>query len=289
MGRNRPKHHNALIVCTPGLEEVVLDELADLGVKTMVRDGKGAVIATLSTRELYAANALLRSATRILVRAFSFRAETFAGLESEIQRLDWSPYVSDQPLNSVVSSHASALYHTKAIQERLQRWVPSGPPNDDAALRIVVRAVDDIFTVRIDTSGDELYRRGWRPESAKMGLRESVAAAVVRRSGWDQASPLLDPCCGSGTVAIEAALQAAGARRTTCSAAGLRSSSGRALTSERGTPSRTTWRPRRRRRARRRRRRRSSSRATATPARCARARTRGAPASRIGSSSARSP
>ena len=100
MGRNRPKHHNALIVCTPGLEEVVLDELAELGVKTATRDGKGAVIATLSTRELYAANALLRSATRILVRAFSFRAETFAGLESEIQRLDWSPYVSDQPLNS---------------------------------------------------------------------------------------------------------------------------------------------------------------------------------------------
>ena len=214
--RNRPKHHNALIVCTPGLEEVVLEELAELGVKTATRDGKGAVIATLSTRELYAANALLRSATRILVRAFSFKADTFAGLESEIQRLDWSPYVSDQPLNFVVSSHASALYHTKAIQERLQRWVPSGPPNfvpgdDDPALRVVVRAVDDIFTVRIDTSGDELYRRGWRPESAKMGLRESVAAAVVRRSGWDQASPLLDPCCGSGTVAIEAALQAAGA------------------------------------------------------------------------------
>ena len=212
MGRNRPKHHNALIVCTPGLEEVVLDELAELGVKTATRDGKGAVIATLSTRELYAANALLRSATRILVRAFSFKADTFAGLESEIQRLDWSPYVSDQPLRFHVSSHSSALYHTKAIQERLQRWVPSGPPSDDdAALRIVVRAVDDIFTVRVDTSGDELYRRGWRPESAKMGLRESVAAAVVRRSGWDQASPLLDPCCGSGTVAIEAALQAAGA------------------------------------------------------------------------------
>ena len=209
--RNRPKHHNALIVCTPGLEEVVLDELDELGVKTATRDGKGAVIATLSTRELYAANALLRSATRILVRAFSFRAETFAGLESEIQRLDWSPYVSDQPLRFHVSSHSSALYHTKAIQERLQRWVPSGPPNDDPALRVVVRAVDDIFTVRVDTSGDELYRRGWRPESAKMGLRESVAAAVVRRSGWDQASPLLDPCCGAGTVAIEAALQAAGA------------------------------------------------------------------------------
>jgi len=82
---------------------------------------------------------------------------------------------------------------------------------EHAAVRVVVRAVDDIFTVRIDSSGDELYRRGWRPESAKMGLRESVAAAVVRRSGWDQASPLLDPCCGAGTVAIEAALQAAGA------------------------------------------------------------------------------
>ena len=141
MGRRRdwPKHHHALIVCTPGLEEVVLDELAELGVKTATRDGKGAVIATLSTRELYAANALLRSATRILVRAFSFRADTFAGLESEIQRLDWSPYLSDQPLRFHVSSHSSALYHTKAIQERLQRWVPSGPPADDA-LRIVVRA-----------------------------------------------------------------------------------------------------------------------------------------------------
>lgn len=61
-----------------------------------------------------------------------------------------------------------------------------------------------------DASGDILARRGWRLESAKAPLRETLAAGLIRASGWDRTSPLLDPFCGSGTIAIEAALMAAG-------------------------------------------------------------------------------
>ena len=75
----------------------------------------------------------------------------------------------------------------------------------------MVRVVGDTFRFGIDSSGDPLHLRGWRLETAKMPMRESIAAGILRRSGWDGVAPLVDPCCGAGTLAIEAALQACGA------------------------------------------------------------------------------
>jgi putative N6-adenine-specific DNA methylase len=73
---------------------------------------------------------------------------------------------------------------------------------------VIVRLVNDECTLSIDTSGPLLHRRGYRLETAKAPLRETLAAGLLLASGWDAASPLLDPFCGSGTIAIEAALLA---------------------------------------------------------------------------------
>jgi putative N6-adenine-specific DNA methylase len=75
---------------------------------------------------------------------------------------------------------------------------------------VVVRAVNDRFTVSVDSSGAPLHERGWRQAIAKAPLRESVAAGLLVAAGWDRTTPLVDPMCGSGTIAIEAALIAAG-------------------------------------------------------------------------------
>jgi len=73
---------------------------------------------------------------------------------------------------------------------------------------VTVRLVRDHCTISIDTSGSLLHRRGYRLETAKAPLRETLAAGLLLASGWDPACPLLDPFCGSGTIPIEAALLA---------------------------------------------------------------------------------
>ena len=213
--RTAPRY-NAIVVCLPGLEEVVMEELQALGVKRVARDSKGTVSAQLSPRQLYAANMFLRSATRILVSAFKFRADSFPRLEHELRALDWSPWIDPRTtrLSLRVTSHSSALYHTGAIEEVIRQCLPlsmrsflSAPQEQ----RVVVRLERDVAHVRIDSSGAPLHVRGWRQQAAQMPLRETLAAGILRRSGWDGASPLIDPCCGAGTIAIEAALQACGA------------------------------------------------------------------------------
>ncbi len=73
---------------------------------------------------------------------------------------------------------------------------------------ILVRFFRDTCTISVDTSGELLNRRGYRLETAKAPLRETLAAGLLMASGWDAHSPLMDPFCGSGTIAIEAALMA---------------------------------------------------------------------------------
>jgi putative N6-adenine-specific DNA methylase len=81
-------------------------------------------------------------------------------------------------------------------------------PGNGLPQLIVVRLADDHCTISVDSSGALLHRRGYRLATAKAPLRETLAAGMIIASGWDSVSPLLDPFCGSGTIAIEAALWA---------------------------------------------------------------------------------
>ena len=87
-GERRPTL-SCLVVCPPGLEDVVAAELDDLGVRAR-QTGKGSVSADLTTRQLYAANLFLRSATRVLVRVARFTVRSFADLERRIGEVDWA-------------------------------------------------------------------------------------------------------------------------------------------------------------------------------------------------------
>lgn len=211
--------HDCLAVCPPGLELFLADELRALKLR-VTRTIHGGVPFTATDRELYHANAWSRIATRVVVRAGTFVARSFADLERRAADLPWDRYVAPgiTPVFRV-SATKSALYHTDAIAERLHRVTgtsplpPDGRPGSTDPERVqlvVVRVVNDRVTISFDSSGDSLHRRGWRQEVAKAPLRETLAAAMVRASGWTGDVALVDPMCGSGTIAIEAALAAAG-------------------------------------------------------------------------------
>ncbi len=212
MARPRPDRHAAVVVCVPGLEDVVAAELDALGISSRPA-GTGALAARMTDRQLYLANVGLASATRVLVDAGQVVARSFASLEERVGDLDLSRWVAPRmPVRVRVTSHRSKLLHTGAIEERVRRVLGLGdvPPAGEEAALLVVRVDHDRVSVRVDSSGAPLHERGWRGPAAKAPLRETIAAAVLTASGWQPGQPLVDPFCGSGTIAIEAARRAAG-------------------------------------------------------------------------------
>ncbi|HEX7241297.1 MAG TPA: hypothetical protein VF263_13565 [Longimicrobiaceae bacterium] len=208
-------------VTAPGLEGLCAAELKALGVEGVAEPGG---VAWEGTREeLYAANLRLRTASRVLVRVAEFRARTFFELERHGRRVPWERWV--RPGRTVrlrVTSKKSKLYHEGAVAERLLDAVgrsvagvgaspaKGGDEEEEGAEEqlFVVRFHYDRCTVSADASGALLHLRGYRQAVAKAPLRETLAAAMLLGSGWDGRAPLLDPMCGSGTVAIEGALLA---------------------------------------------------------------------------------
>lgn len=207
-------------VTAPGLEPVCARELAALGIAAEAEDGGVAWRGDL--RSLYRANLELRTCSRVLARAGTFRARTFPELERHAAKLPWSRFVrggTDVELR--VTTRKSKLYHQGAVAERIARVLMQSvgarasisrrDDDDDAVAQlVVVRFMRDVCTVSIDASGALLHQRGYRQALAKAPLRETIAAAMLLCSGWRGDTALIDPLCGSGTIPIEAALIARG-------------------------------------------------------------------------------
>jgi putative N6-adenine-specific DNA methylase len=218
-------------VSPPGLERIVSGELAALGIE--VNAEPGGVAWTGSTRDLYAANLHLRTASRVLVRAARFRARSFIELERHARRVNWTPFLEPgAPVRLRVTSRKSRLYHEGAIAERFTRFIheaaggivttthsrpedgdadagsdpDAGIVTPDTGQLFVIRFLRDECLVSVDASGKILHRRGYRQALAKAPLRENLAAGMLIATGWDGSTPLVDPFCGSGTIPIEGAL-----------------------------------------------------------------------------------
>ncbi|HJQ19841.1 MAG TPA: hypothetical protein VJ867_05780 [Gemmatimonadaceae bacterium] len=157
-------------------------------------------------RSVMAANLWLRCASRVLVRVASFRATAFHELERRAKHIPWREFVGAGVVPDFrVTTHKSRLYHSDAIAQRLK--TASGGATSDAASQVfIVRVVRDEFTISADTSGELLHQRGYRLETGKAPLRETLAAALLEAAEWTGDRALVDPFCGSGTIPIEAAL-----------------------------------------------------------------------------------
>jgi putative N6-adenine-specific DNA methylase len=190
----------AFAQCLPGLEQLVVEELRALGVHPD-KPTTGGVPFPATTRQLYAANLHLRCASRILLRVTKEPVRTFAELEDLARSIDWSQWVGAGATFRVTATR-SRLHHTEAIAQRFREVT------GDGSQLVVLRLDHDHLQVSVDTSGEPLHKRGWRPDVAAAPLRETMAAAALASSRWDRASPLIDPFCGSGTIPIEAATMA---------------------------------------------------------------------------------
>ena len=214
-------------VSPPGLEALVADELRAQGF-ARPRVVAGGVEWDGSAEDMRRANLVLRTPSRLLLRAGTFEARAFGPLFQRAVRLPWDRWLAaGDRVRFRVTCRRSRLYHTGAVAERLAAAVARRAPGvrlaeargsegsderpDEADTQlVVVRVTQDRVSLSIDTSGDHLSRRGYRLETAKAPLRENLAAALLRFAGWRGEGVLLDPFCGAGTIAIEAAELALG-------------------------------------------------------------------------------
>ncbi len=197
----------------PGIESLLAAELTSLGI-AVGETVPGGVVFTGGLAHVQRANLWSRLANRVVVRVAEFHANTFHELERRAKRIDWSRYVAPgQPVRFRVTCRKSKLYHSDAVAARLLKasgGIAAAPVAEDdedgSAQLFVVRIAHDDCTISADSSGELLHRRGYRKAVAKAPLRETLAAAIIVGSEWDPSIPFVDPMCGAGTIAIEAAM-----------------------------------------------------------------------------------
>ncbi len=201
-----------------GLEGVLADELAALGARDLEPQNR-LVICRGDLALLYRINIECRAAIRVLRPLVSFSAPDEASFYKGLQQIDWSkwmPATGSLAVNAHV--HSSFTTHSlfiaqlakDAVVDQFRESTGERPSVDlkQPDLRIVVSLFQNTAQISVDASGESLHRRGYRLEAGEAPLNETLAAGILKLSGWDCASPLLDPMCGSGTFAIEAGLMA---------------------------------------------------------------------------------
>jgi putative N6-adenine-specific DNA methylase len=151
------------------------------------------------------------------MRIGGFKATNFRQLERKTNDFPWELFLKMGPLPRIsVTARHSRLYHKEAIADRLSRAIANrlsqGGLKPETQLHacinphLYVRAIDDQFTISLDSSGELLYKRGIKTQGGRAPLRETLAAAALNLAGFTGKEALFDPMCGSGTFSIEGAL-----------------------------------------------------------------------------------
>lgn len=204
-----------IATATFGLEAVVKRELQQLGYEDVtVSDGK--VSFTAGTEAIPLSNLWLRSADRVLLKMGEFKALSFDELFEKTKALPWGDWITRDGRftvngKSVKSklfsiSDCQALVKKAVVEKLKQKYAVEWFEETGPEFTIQVALQNDIATLTIDTSGSGLHKRGYREETVEAPLKETLAAALIQLSYWKKERILLDPCCGSGTIPIEAAL-----------------------------------------------------------------------------------
>ncbi|MDD2533088.1 MAG: class I SAM-dependent RNA methyltransferase [Eubacteriales bacterium] len=218
---------NIIMTTLFGLESLVAEELRDLGYdpsQISVSDGQvvldAGAGAALAVARL---NLNLRTAERVLIQLATYEAKDFDTLFEQAKKLPWEDWIDRNYAFHVNGySRKSALFGIPACQSLIKKAIvtrlasayklaPGSQIREDQNLgliRIQFGIVKDNVTIMVDTSGDGLHKRGYRPLRHEAPLKETLAAALIRLSMFRANSPeaLFDPFCGSGTIPIEAAL-----------------------------------------------------------------------------------
>jgi putative N6-adenine-specific DNA methylase len=206
--------------CPRGLEAPLAAELAACGAREIRTTGGGAHFRG-DLAACYAANLESRIATRILWRVAEapYRSEQDVYEATHAQdwparfRVDRSIRVDVNAIRSPLRSLEFATLRIKdAVCDRFRAAVGARPDVDTRAPDVRVHAFLDerTITLYLDTSGEPLYKRGWRTRTGEAPLKENLAAGIIALTGWRGDEPFLDPMCGGGTIVLEAAAIALG-------------------------------------------------------------------------------
>ena len=203
------------VPCLFGLESLVADEMRRLDLKD-VRAENGRVHCEGSLADIARLNISLRCGARVLMELGSFPAPDFEALFQGVAALPWEDYIPRAGELPVPAWPLTATLHSvpacqaivkKAAARRLgTAYGLETLPESGSRYQIQFAIVKDIATLYLDTSGEGLYKRGYRAQNMGAPLRETLAAALVTLSRYRGKDPFCDPFCGSGTIPIEAAL-----------------------------------------------------------------------------------
>ena len=209
-----------LTLCVPclfGLEGLAADELKYMGCRN-VRSETGRVLFDGDERDLVRANLWLRTGERVYVLLGEFPAPTFDALIEGTKALEWEKLIDYRAQFPVKGSSLDSTLKSipdcqrivkKAVATRLgQAYRAEQLPETGSVCPIRFSLLKDRASLYLDASGVSLHKRGWRQNSNLAPLRETLAAAMVKLSRFKGKETVLDPFCGSGTIAIEAALAA---------------------------------------------------------------------------------
>ncbi|APD06739.1 ribosomal RNA large subunit methyltransferase K/L [Flavobacteriaceae bacterium UJ101] len=199
-----------------GLEEILAFEIKNLGGGN-VQTARRAVTFEGDLGFLYKANLSLRTALRILVPIKSFRATNEKQLYSKARKINWNDYLTPDQTFAIDFAGASDVFrHSQyasqvikdAIVDRIRNDQGSRPSidRDNPDIRINLLVSGDKIILSLDSSGQPLFKRGYRIETGIAPINEVLAAGILLAAGWDGKGNYLDPMCGSGTFLIEAAM-----------------------------------------------------------------------------------
>ena len=202
--------------CHFGMEAVLKKEIYDLGYEiTKVEDGKVTFIG--DEEAICRANIFLRTAERVLLKVGEFKAETFDELFEATKALPWETYIPENgkfwvaKATSIKSklfspSDIQSIMKKAMVEKMKQQYHKNWFSEEGSAYPLRVTIMKDRVTIGLDTSGNSLHKRGYRLATGKAPITETLAAALILLTPWNRERILVDPFCGSGTFAIEAAL-----------------------------------------------------------------------------------
>ena len=205
-------------VTSRGLQEPLIAELAELGMKN-IKTGPGGASFETNWEGCYRVNLQSRIASRILKPVLEFTAYEGDELYGQILRHDFTKYIDLNQTFKVEAVVQESKIHDQryvalktkdAIVDQFREKSGERPNVETSTpdFKVYIRGYKNQYQVSIDTSGEALFMRGYRKAAGEAPIKENLAAGLVRLTGWKMDKSIVDPMCGSGSILIEAALQA---------------------------------------------------------------------------------
>ncbi|MCX8676340.1 MULTISPECIES: class I SAM-dependent RNA methyltransferase [unclassified Apibacter] len=199
-----------------GLEDVLVQELKQLGASQIVKKNR-AVEFLGDLGFLYKANYSLRTALKILVPIHHFKAKNETIFEKEINKIPWENYFfNSQSFAIDATVYSDYFKHSQYIMLKMKDGIVDRFRKKFGKRPDIERFHPDIkfhlhisnqeVTISLDSSGDPLFKRGYRKSHFEAPINEVLAAGLLNLAGWDGKGNFLDPMCGSGTLLVEAAM-----------------------------------------------------------------------------------